>query len=550
MTTVTQTPAPPDRSGTPSANNPRKVKLINRIGYGSGNLVGSGALAISGAWLTIFYVTYCGLSMAQATFIYSFALIADMVMNPIAGFVTDSFNNTKLGRKFGRRRFFILLAVPALAVLNPLMWIVVPHGFWYYFGIYLLYNLIYTTVMIPYDAIPAEMTTDFKQRTYLSGLRSIFGKAANFLTAALPGVFFVVFGENNPQAFFYMGLVFGILMGAAMLFVYLTTWERPVDSTTMEKVESTGQGLKKMFVDLYSTLRIRTFRHLLGMYLFGFGAEWLFTSAFSYYVVYVLLLQKSNVSMWSSMSSILQAVSTLLVMFLVAKVGFRKPYMLAEGVIMTCVAAYVLCGAFHLNASSAAGMVAITAIVAVFGLGTGAVYYIPWQAYLFVADADEIVTGRRREGNFSAAMHLCGKLMNSAVVAILGMAMSAAGFIESTAGHQINPADQPPAVRNAILTVMAVGVGGLSLLGMISAHMMKLDKKTDTIAIEECNRIKNGGRMEDVDPEVKKVCEEITGMQYELCFGHNTVGYHTPEELAVIKAEMPKRRKMNFGLTA
>lgn len=549
MTTVTQQPAQPDSAVTPPANG-RRVKLLNRIGYGSGNLVGSGALAISGAWLTIFYVTYCGLSMAQATFIYSFALIADMVMNPIAGFITDSFNNTKLGRKFGRRRFFILLSVPMLAILNPLMWIVVPHGFWYYFGIYLLYNLIYTTVMIPYDALPAEMTTDFTQRTYLSGLRSIFGKGANFLTAALPGVFFVIFGENNPQAFFVMGLVFGILMGGAMLFVYLTTWERPVDATTMEKVGGTTQGIKKMFVDLYSTLRIRTFRHLLGMYLFGFGAEWLFTSAFSYYVVYVLLLQKSNVSWWSSMSSILQAVSTLLVMFVVAKVGFRKPYMLAEGVIVTCVAAYVLCGAFHLNAASAAGMVAITAIVSVFGLGTGAVYYIPWQAYLFVADADEIVTGRRREGNFSAAMHLCGKLMNSAVVAILGMAMSAAGFMESTANHQIAPADQPPAVRNAILITMAVGVGGLSILGMICAHMMKLDKKTDGIAIAECERIRNGGRMEDVDPEVKKVCEQLTGMQYELCFGHNTVGYHTPEELAVIKAEMPKRRKMKFGLAA
>ena len=89
----------------------RKVTFITRLGYGSGNLVGSGALAISAAWLTIFYTTYCGLSMAQATFIYSFALIADVIMNPIAGFISDAFNNTKLGRKFGRRRFFILMAM-------------------------------------------------------------------------------------------------------------------------------------------------------------------------------------------------------------------------------------------------------------------------------------------------------------------------------------------------------------------------------------------------------------------------------------------------------
>ncbi|NEG69490.1 MFS transporter [Bifidobacterium choloepi] len=547
MTTVTQTPASPEPAAPPSANKHRKIRLINRIGYGSGNLVGSGALAISGAWLTIFYVTYCGLTMAQATFIYSFTLIADMVMNPLAGFISDSFNNTRVGRKLGRRRFFILLAVPVLGVLNPLMWIVVNHGFWYYFCVYLAYNLMYTMVMIPYDALPAEMTSDFSERTYLSGLRSLVGKGANFLTAALPGVFFTIYGESNPKAFFIMGCVFGVLMGGSMLFVYLTTWERPVDETTMEKVGSTGQAIKKMFVDLYSTLRIRTFRHLLGMYLFGFGAEWLFTSAFSYYVVYVLLLQKANASWWSSMNSILQAVSTLAVMFLVAKIGFRKPYMIAEGVIVTCVVAYVICGFAHLNAASTAGMVAITAIVAVFGLGTGAVYYIPWQTYLFVADVDEIVTGRRREGNFSAAMHLCGKLMNSAVVAILGMAMSAAGFIESTSSHQVAAADQPVAVRNAILIVMLVGVGGLSLLGMLSAKMMKLDKKSDDIALAEAKRVREGGRMEDVDPEVKHVCEQLSGVQYELCFGHNTIGYHTPEELAVIRAEMPARRQLDFG---
>ncbi|MBT1176655.1 MFS transporter [Bifidobacterium callimiconis] len=525
----------------------RRITLVTRLGYGAGNLVGSGALAISASWLTIFYTTYCGLTMAQATFIYSFALIADVVMNPIAGFLSDAFNNTWLGRRFGRRRFFILLAVPVLGVLNPLMWIVIPGAFWYYFVIYLCYNLIYTMVMIPYDAIPAEMTADFKERTYMSGLRSIFGKGANFLTASLPGIFFVTFGEKNPMAFFYMGLAFGVIMALAMLSVYLTTWERPVDATTMEKVENPVEAIKKLFVDIFSTLRIRTFRHLLGMYLFGFGAEWLFNSTFSYYVIYVLMLQKSNASWWQSLSPILQVVSTVAAMALVAKIGFRKPYIMAECVIITCAIAYACCGIFHLDAASAAGMVAVTSIVVVFGLGTGAVYYIPWQTYLFVADADEIVTGRRREGTFSAAMHLCGKLMNSAVVAILGISLSAAGFIESTADKQVAAVDQPAAVHTTIILVLIFGVGGLSLLGMLSAKLMRMDKKNDEIAIAECARIANGGRMEDVDPEVKRICEELTGVQYEICFGHNTIGYHTPEELERIKAELPERRKMNFG---
>lgn len=529
------------------ARKDRKVTLLTRLGYGSGNLVGSGALAISAAWLTLFYSTYCGLTMAEATFIYSFALIADMFMNPIAGFITDAFNNTWLGRKFGRRRFFILLAIPVLGILNPLMWVVVPGGFAYYFVIYLIYNLMYTMVMIPYDALPAEMTHDFSERTYMSGLRSIFGKIANFLTAAIPGIFFAIFGDKNPQAFFVMGCAFGIMMALAMLFVYLTTWERPVDESTMERVESFGEGIKKLFVDIISTLRIKTFRNLLGMYLFGFGAEWLFNSTWSYFIVYVLLLPKAQGSAWQSMSSILQLISTLVVMGIVVKKGFRRPYMVAEGVVISATVLYVLCGVMHLDASTAAGIAVITAIVVVFGLGTGAVYYIPWQAYLFVADVDEVVTGRRREGTFSAAMHLCGKLMNSMVVTILGISLSAAGFINSTAGQMVDPAAQPASVRATILGVMAIGIVGLSLLGLLSAKLMKLDRDTDEIVQAECKRIAEGGRMEDVDPEVKRVCEELSGVQYEICFGHNLIGYHTPEETERIKAELPERKQLNFG---
>lgn len=522
-----------------------RVSLVTRLGYGSGNLVGSGALAISSAWLVIFYTQYAGLTMPQATFIYAAALLVDTFANPICGFITDAFNNTWLGRRFGRRRFFILLSIPVLGILNPLMWVVVPNGFAYYFVVYVLYNLMYTMVMIPYDALPAEMTTDYEERTYLSGLRAIFGKVANFLTAALPGIFFVVFGNDNPMAFFALGCAFGVMMAAAMTFVYITTWERPVSEETMERVASPVEGLKKLFIDMFSTLRIKTFRNLLGMYLFGFGAEWLFNSLFAYFVMYVLFLPKASASAWQSMSSILQLVSTLVVMGIVAKKGFRKPYMAAEGVVIAASIAYVLCGVFGIDAASAAGFAGITAIVVVFGLGTGAVYYIPWQAYLFVADVDEVVTGRRREGTFSAAMHLCGKLMNSAVVAALGMVMTACGYISGTSGD----VTQPAFVTGGVLAVMLVGVAGLSVLGIVAAKLMRLDRETDAVVQSECARIKAGGRMEDVDPEVKRICEELSGVPYELCFGHNTIGYHTPEETARIKAEMPARRLLSFGLS-
>ena len=47
---------------------------------------------------------------------------------------------------------------------------------------------------------------------------------------------------------------------------------------------------------------------------------------------------------------------------------------------------------------------AIAALALVIAGGTGGVYYIPWTVYTFLADVDEVFTGRRREGIYAGAM--------------------------------------------------------------------------------------------------------------------------------------------------
>lgn len=43
----------------------RPILLRHQLAYGGGNLLGSGALAISGAWLLYFYTTFCGLTLIE-----------------------------------------------------------------------------------------------------------------------------------------------------------------------------------------------------------------------------------------------------------------------------------------------------------------------------------------------------------------------------------------------------------------------------------------------------------------------------------------------------
>ena len=66
-------------------------------------------------------LTFCNMSVVKATLIFSIATYLDVILNPLMGFITDSFYRTKLGRKFGRRRFFILTGIP-LMLLHRNAW--------------------------------------------------------------------------------------------------------------------------------------------------------------------------------------------------------------------------------------------------------------------------------------------------------------------------------------------------------------------------------------------------------------------------------------------
>jgi oligogalacturonide transporter len=56
-----------------------------------------------------------------------------------------------------------------------------------------------------------------------------------------------------------------------------------------------GQSLRRLFVELSSTLRIKIFRQHLGMYLGGYIAQDVFNAVFTYYVVFVLMQEASGV---------------------------------------------------------------------------------------------------------------------------------------------------------------------------------------------------------------------------------------------------------------
>lgn len=491
----------------------RKVTLGHQLAYGGGNLLGSGALAIAGAWLLYFYTTFCGLTLIEASLIFSVASVIDAISNPIMGYLTDNFGNTWLGKRFGRRRFFVLIGAP-LMVFYPLLW-VEGFGFWYYLTTYVIFELIYTSVMVPYETLATEMTDDFAMRSKLTGYKAIFGKMANFLAAFIPGQFILIYGKESAQPFLYTGITYGVILFIAIAMLYLFSWENK-DSVHVvaQQKRSLWQTLTSLARDMQSTFYLRVFRKHLGMYLFGFGAEWLFASVFTYYVIFVLQYDPAILAGLNSLNAILQLISTAIFIAICVKRGFSKPYTWALSIVIFAVCCYSLLHFFNLPAHIAT--IAIIGITVIFGLGTGGVYYIPWTVYTFLADVDEVFTGRRREGIYAGAMTFSGKITRSIIVFSMGAILSYYGF-------QSKSHTQPESAINAISWVFFGGVVVLALVAIIFSRQMTLNRKTHKVVLEEVARIKAGGAIKDIKPDVREIIETLVGYPYEQCWGNSDI---------------------------
>lgn len=495
-------------------NTNKPIFLKHQLAYGGGNLLGSGALAIAGIWLLYFYTTFCGLTLLQASAIFSVASIIDAISNPLMGYLSDNFGKTRLGKRFGRRRFFILLGVP-LMMFYPLLW-VEGLGFWYYLSTYVLFELIYTSVMVPYETLATEMTTDFAIRSQLTGYKAIFGKVANFLAAAIPGQFILMYGKDSAKPFFFTAVTYGAILVVAIGTLYWFSWERPVEEATPHDAQkmSLGKTMLTLMRDMKSTFHLRVFRKHLGMYLCGFGAEWLFASVFTYFIIFVLGFEPGVVAGLSSLNSVLQLFSTAIFIGICVKHGFSKPYSFALGIVIFSVVCYT---ALHfLKLPEQYATAAMLGITVIFGIGTGGVYYIPWTVYTFLADVDEAFTGRRREGIYAGAMTFSGKLMRSVIVFAMGTILSFYGF-------QSKSHTQPESAVMAIALVFCFGVCALALVAIVFSSQMKLNRKTHLVVLDEVARVKSGGAISDIKPQVRAVMEDLIGYRYEECWGNSAV---------------------------
>lgn len=472
----------------------RMVTFKTLVSYGLGDIYGGGAFMIVGM-LFLFYLTeVVGLSPALAGLVFGIGKVWDAVSDPLMGYLSD-----KTKSRFGRRRVYFLAGIVPITLSFILLWLPMNFEtqaalFLYYSFAYIVFATVFTMVMIPYSALAAELSGDYKTRNKLSGARLFFSGFSSLLAATIPKLIIDSAAGHPSTGYVNMSVAFGIFFALPWLVTYFGTWEDP-----QVKQQSVSANFLKEFFTIF---RNRSFRIHILMYVFAYSAMDLLMALFTYYLTYYL----KRPNLYSVAMGTLMVVQLVMIMVYV-RIANSKGKRLAYRMGLLIWLTGMLC-TLALSPTSPVWMVAL--VCAVIGLGTSAAVFIPYAILPNVIDVDELMTGSQRSGVYSGAMTLTRKLVQGALVMpLIGLFLQMVGFVSN--------AEQTPQVLSRFFLFFIGGPALLILAGIIAASWFELSPKNSEIVAAELIRLRSGGRLEDAADEVKEICEKVSGRKHEQC---------------------------------
>ena len=226
-------PAPSGRGapGVAATTLPRRV----RIGYGLGSVATGSFGTVPGLLLLPFLTDRIGVAAGLAGLIVLIPKAWDVVLNPIAGRISDRFTHPA-----GRRRPFLLRAGGTLAVLFVLLFAGPTAPTWlgatWVALVFVACATAYAFFQVPYVAMPAELTDEPAERTRLMTWRVAFLALAILVSGGLsPAI-----RDGLGSEWGYRGV--GVFVGLLILFGTAAAW-RGTAGAPLRDVPAPAAGL-------------------------------------------------------------------------------------------------------------------------------------------------------------------------------------------------------------------------------------------------------------------------------------------------------------------
>jgi oligogalacturonide transporter len=394
----------------------RRLATANCVAYGLGDLYGGGAFLLVSTFTMYYLVAVIGMNPILAGLIPGLGKIWDAVSDPLMGYISD-----RTRSRFGRRRVWFLAGIAPIFLSVSLIWLPVRLSsdlglFAYYFLAYLFFYTVSTMVLVPYGALSAEMAREFKDRNKLTGFRMFFSMLAALLAGTIPQLIINAFPDQRT-GHLVMGLVFAALFAAPWIITYLGTWDE------LAPAGVAGSPAEPGFIKNFASIfRNRSFRIHIAMYIFAYATMDVLMGWLKFYLADYL--GKPGFLTIGLGSILLTQIAAIPVYIGIAnRKGHAAAYRLGLGIMIVG-----MFGMYFHHPETPIALLILNCIV--IGLGQSAAVLVPFQLLPFVADVDELITGRQRAGTYAGAMTLIRKLVQGAfVLPLLGLTLSLIGYL-------------------------------------------------------------------------------------------------------------------------
>lgn len=443
-----------------------KIGFKERTGYAAGNIGISLLWATVGAFITYYYTDIIGISAMVVGNILFIVRLCDAFSDLGMGMIIDR-TKSKQGKA---RPWLIRMCVP-YALLCFAVFAFPDLGtngtIIYAFVTFLLFNLAYSGVIIPYNTLTTIITQDPYQRSVLTIFSAVLGLTVTMLASIFLMPIVNSLGGTETAWLKVIG-IFCVISIIPMFIAYKSTKERVRPSVVTKQIPL-KRGIKALLRNKYWFIMLLinvTMNLFLGLML-GLSA---------YYAQNVL----NNMNM-IALLSMAATLPTILGMFIIApfikKLGNRNTAL--AGTVIQIIGGVIMLFDPTNVTSLVVGMcirsLGYTALVATsFSMLGDTVEYGEWK------------TGMRTEGLIFSAASVGNKFGSSIGAALIGWILGAAGYI---AGGGATQSSEVVSSIKFMYIHLPIGVSVVSLILLLFFNLEK--KRPKIIAELEALRIEN-----------------------------------------------------------
>jgi GPH family glycoside/pentoside/hexuronide:cation symporter len=385
-----------------------------KIGWAVGEVGIATFVGLTMIYLLFFLTQAVGIAPMWAGIALLIPRLWDVLIDPIIGAVSD---HTRT--RMGRRRPYVLFAACTFGPLFALLF-AVPEGasdatkIVYVIALYLLASTGYSMLDVPYSAMAAEFTGDYRERTSLTGYKMIAARTGIVISVTAGPLIFTS-QATLAQGFRLLGLVSGA-------FIMFTTFVTFFATRNAPRIESPVHRFS--IADEWTAIRNnRPFRVLWLVFLMQNLAIGVSSTTLIYLITFVMQANAKVVGPLVAIGSIVGLLVTPLWVLLARRLGKRKSYFVGMSItaIMALPALFIPPELYLM----------LFVVLVVAGVGDAATQLFPNSMVPDTVEVDELRTGMRREGAIFGAWSFCRKLGMAAGAFLVSVGLSAFGFVSA-----------------------------------------------------------------------------------------------------------------------